>query len=67
MSQTTTIQVPTSIAERWNNEAKAMRLDLPAYIQYLENVRLRKHDSAFQKAAKATLAQYPETLRKLAE
>lgn len=61
------MNIPVDVAERWEREAKAMKLDMPAYIRYIENCRRRQHDPKFQRAAKAAFGQYPQTLRKLAE
>jgi len=63
----TNVSLPTELVHALQAEAKAMGLDLPAYLLFLQQCRLRSHDQKFVDAAKRTFSKYPETLRKLAQ
>lgn len=67
VTNTTQVTLPTDQVERLTREAKAMGLDLSAYLDFLATVAKRKHDAAFVDAAKYAFARYPEALRKLAQ
>lgn len=62
-----TIEVSSEFYETLEAEAKAMGLTVPAYVQFLEKTRVRGHDAAFVDAAKHVFANYPQTLKKLAQ
>lgn len=64
---TTSVPLPAELVQTLQAEAKAMGLDLPAYLLFLHQCRLRGHDEKFVDAAKHTFSKYPETLRKLAQ
>lgn len=63
----TTIQLPTELVERLNQAAKAMGLDLTAYLVYLEQRQLHKLSAKADDAARFMFSKHGESLRKLAE
>ena len=63
----TTIQLPTELVERLNQAAKAMGLDLTAYLVYLEQRQLHKLSAKADDAAQFMFSKHGESLRKLAE
>lgn len=67
MKSTRSIAMPLELYERLEAGAKAMGLSVPAYIAFLEECKRTGHDGAFQDAARQVFADYPKTLRKLAE
>ncbi len=67
MSPTRPIEFPTDQADRLEAEAKAMGMNIPAYIEFLKNCQQRQHDDKFVDAAKFAFKNYPQTLKKLAQ
>lgn len=65
--QTTQVELPKELVEKLQAEAKAMGLDLSAYLEFLRSAEARQHDAKFKDAAKYTLTNYPDTMRKLAQ
>lgn len=63
----TQVSLPTDQVDQFQREAAAMGLDLAAYLAFLHESHLRKHDVAFGHAAAYTFARYAKTLKKLAE
>ena len=61
------INIPPELAEQIHARARAMGMDVPTYLQFLENCRERRHDHAFQRAVRQMFLKYPATLRKLAQ
>jgi hypothetical protein len=55
------------MAERFERDAHAMGLDLPAYLAFLEQCRLGRLDPQAQDAARFIMSKHGESLRKLAE
>ena len=64
--ETRQVALPLKLAERLERDAKAMGLDLPAYIVYLEHCRIGALDAKVQDAARFMFSQHSESLRKLA-
>lgn len=69
MAQIATKQVtlPVDLAERLEQGARAMGLDLPAYLAFLDQCRLGRLDVRAQDAARFMFSRHSESLRKLAE
>ena len=71
MSQTvhnpTPVTLPGDLAAALEREAKAMGLDVPAYVAFIRDCHLKGLDGRFRDAAKYVFGKYPETLRKLAQ
>jgi hypothetical protein len=61
------ISLPADLADRLTAAAKAMGLDLPAYLIYLEQCRLGRLDAKAQDATRFVLSKHGESLRKLAQ
>ncbi len=59
--------LPTDLVERFTQAAKAMGLDLPAYLVHLDQCRQGKLDARAQDAAKFMFAKHGDSLRKLAQ
>lgn len=64
---TTQVTLPQDLVERLERKAKAMGLDLGAYIVYLEQCRAGRLDAQAQDAARHMFSKHGESLRKLAE
>jgi hypothetical protein len=67
MSTHTQVTLPTDLVERLAREAKAMGMDLPAYLAYLENCRAGRLDPKAQDATRFMFSRHSESLRKLAQ
>lgn len=67
MSGTTSITLPTDLAERLQQQAKAMGLSVSTYLLMLEKERQRSADPQFNQAVKFLFNKYPDTMRKLAQ
>lgn len=67
VSNTTQVTLPTDLVERLTREAKAMGLDLPAYLAYLDQRRIGRLDAKAQDAARFMFTKQGDSLRKLAQ
>ena len=69
MAQIATKQVtlPVELAERLERDARAMGLDLPAYLVFLDQCRSGRLDAKAQDAARFMFSKHGESLRKLAQ
>lgn len=69
MAQIATKQVtlPLELAERLERDARAMGLDLPAYVVFLDACRRGLLDAKAQDAASFMFAQHSKSLEKLAK
>jgi hypothetical protein len=63
---TRTIELPAEQAAQFEQQARAMRLDIPAYLRFPQECRDRNADPRFVEAAAKTLRDYSQTLRTLA-
>jgi hypothetical protein len=63
----TQISLPTDLVDRLMRGAKAMGLELPAYLVYLEQCRLGRLDTKAQDAARFMFSKHGDSLRKLAQ
>lgn len=63
----TQITLPTELVDRLTRDAKAMGLELPAYLAYLEQCRLGRLDAKAQDATRFMFLKHAESLRKLAQ
>jgi len=64
---TTQVNLPSDLVERLTKAAKAMGLDLTAYLVFLEQCRVRRLDANAQDAARFMFSKHGESLRKLAQ
>ena len=67
VTNTTQVTLPKDLVERFERDAKAMGLSLPAYFAYLEQCRLGRLDPKAQDAARFMFGKHRESLRKLAQ
>lgn len=67
VAPTRTWTIPEDMAERFERDAQAMGLDLPAYLAFLEQCRLGRLNPKAQDAARFMMSKHGESLRKLAE
>ncbi len=67
MATMTQVNLPTELVERFTQAAKAMGLDLPAYLVYLDQCRLGRLDPKAQDAARFMFSKHGDSLRKLAQ
>ena len=67
MGLTTVVQLPADLVERLTQDARAMGLELAAYLVYLEQLKLRRLDSKSQDAIRFVFSKHRESLRKLAQ
>ena len=63
----TNVALPTDLVARLKANAEKMGLDLPAYLVFLEQSRLRQLDSRAQDAARYMFSKHADSLRKLAQ
>jgi hypothetical protein len=63
----TQVTLPQALVDRFSASAKAMGLDLAAYLVYLEQCRLGRLDPKSADAAKFMFSKHGESLRKLAQ
>lgn len=63
----TQVSLPSDLVERLTKDAKAMNLDLAAYLVFLEQCRQGRLDAKAQDAAKSVFTKYSEAFRKLAQ
>ncbi len=61
------VTLPSDLVAELTAAAKAMGLDLAAYLVFLRRSHERRHDAKFRDAAKYVFSKYPNTLRKLAQ
>lgn len=67
MATITQVNLPSDLVDRLTQAAKAMGLDLPAYLVYLEQCRAGRLDAKAQDAARFMFSKQGDSLRKLAQ
>ena len=67
MISTAQITIPEDLKQALETDAKAMGLDLVAYLHFLRACANREHDQNFRDAARFAFSKYPETLKRLAQ
>ncbi len=67
MIATAQITLPEELKKALEADAKAMGLDLVAYLHFLRASAMRQHDQKFRDAARFAFSKYPETLKRLAQ
>lgn len=63
----TQIELPTSLVEKFTQDAAAMGLDLASYLVFLDQCRLGRLDAKAQDAARFMFSKHGDSLRKLAQ
>ncbi len=67
MNAFTQVNLPTELASRLMEEAKAMGMDLAAYLTFLESCHSGRLDPRAQDATRFMFRQHAESLRKLSQ
>ena len=63
----TQVSLPTDLVDHLSKDAKAMNLDLAAYLVFLEQCRNGRLDAKAQDAARFLFSKHSESLRKLSQ
>ena len=63
----TPVSLPTDLVDRLNAGAKALGMDVSAYLSFLENCRNTRLDAKAQDAVKFMFTKHADSLRKLAQ